>query len=81
MQRFAERAGIYVLQPCRELLPRYGAICTLRVGAEGSAQETPIKECLIMGRELLELKAKSSSERSEPLAASRCGGERLLFAS
>lgn len=30
--------------------------------AESSAQETPIKELLIMGRELLELEAKSSSE-------------------
>lgn len=30
--------------------------------AKGSVQETPIKERLIMGRELLELEAKSSSE-------------------
>lgn len=47
--------------------------------SEGSAQETPIKECLIVGRELLELEAKSSSERPELFAGSRCGGERLLF--
>lgn len=52
-----------------------GAICTLHVSsplpgsrkwsvheAEGSAQETPIKKWLIIGRELLELEAKSSSE-------------------
>lgn len=64
----------------------YGAICTLHVSsplpgsrkwsvheAEGSAQETSIKECLIMGRELLELEAKSSSESPELFAGSRCG--------
>lgn len=50
--------------------------------AEGSAQETPIKECLITVIELLELEAKSSSERPELFAASRCSGdERLLFSS
>lgn len=72
----------------------YGTICTLHVSsplpgsrkwsvheAEGSTQETSIKECLIMGRELLELEAKGSSERPELFAGSQCSGERLLFSS
>lgn len=70
----------------------YGAICTLHVSsplpgsrkwsvheAEGSAQETSIKECLIMGRELLELEAKSSSERPELFAGSRRGVSACCF--
>lgn len=48
--------------------------------AEGSAQETPIKRWLIMGRELLELRQRALL-RPELFAGSQCGGECLLFSS
>lgn len=47
--------------------------------AESSAQETLIKDHLLVGREALQLEAERSSERPELFAGGRCGGTRLFL--
>lgn len=46
---------------------------------ESSAQESRIKDHLLVGREPLQLEAERCSERPELFAGGRCGGTRLFI--